>query len=105
MHRRGYLSPSTSSVPLCSPDSALENTVEAYRTLDKAKLKTELALVYELQGFKVYSGALALMQVFMENNPQDTFSETVRLLKILITNGYSRIREVLLYFKEDKNFP
>ena len=52
------------------PDSAQETSVEAYLTLDKAKLKTELAL--------------ALMQVFMENNLQDTFSENLRLLKILI---------------------
>ena len=66
------------------PDSALETTVEAYPTLDKAKLKTELSLVYENEEFKACSGALALFQVFMENNLQDTFSETVSLLKILI---------------------
>ena len=68
-----------------SPDSALETTVKAYPTLDKAKLKTELSLVYENEEFKACSGALALFQVFMENNLQDTFSETVSLLKILIT--------------------
>ena len=67
------------------PDSSLETTVEAYPTLDKAKLKTELSLVYENEEFKACSGALALFQVFMENNLQDTFSETVSLLKILIT--------------------
>ena len=67
------------------PDSVLETTVEAYPTLDKAKLKTELSLVYENEEFKACSGALALFQVFMENNLQDTFSETVSLLKILIT--------------------
>ncbi|XP_062246509.1 uncharacterized protein LOC133955604 [Platichthys flesus] len=66
-------------------DSALETTVEAYPTLDKAKLKTELSLVYENEEFMACSGALALFQVFMENNLQDTFSETVSLLKILIT--------------------
>ncbi|CAB1433771.1 unnamed protein product [Pleuronectes platessa] len=58
------------------PDSALETTVEAYPTLDKAKLKTELSLVYENEEFMACSGALALFQVFMENNLQDTFSET-----------------------------
>lgn len=66
-------------------DSALETTVEADPTLDKAKLKTDLSLVYENEEFKACSGALALFQVFMENNLQDTFSETVSLLKILIT--------------------
>jgi hypothetical protein len=55
------------------PDSALEITVEAYPTLDKAKLKTELSLVYENEEFKACSGAL------------DTFSKTFSLLKILIT--------------------
>ena len=55
------------------PDSSLETTVEAYPTLDKAKLKTELSLVYENEEFKACSGAL------------DTFSKTFSLLKILIT--------------------
>ena len=38
------------------PDSALETTVEAYPTLDKAKLKTELSeLVYENAEFKAFT--------------------------------------------------
>ena len=88
------------------PDSALETTVEAYPTLDKAKLKTELSLVYENEEFKACSGALALFQVFMENNLQDTFSETKSFKDSHHhTDDHSRIREVLLYFKEDKNIP
>ena len=59
--------------------------MEAYPTLHKAKLKTELSLVYENEEFKSCSGALAFFQVFMENNLQDTFSETVSLLEIIIT--------------------
>ena len=76
------------------PDSALETAVEAYPTLDKAKLKTELSLVYENEEFKACSGALALFQVFMENNLQDTFSETVSLLKILITTPITTAESV-----------
>ena len=45
-------------------DSAVGTTV----TLDEAKLKTELSLVCENEEFKACSGALALMQVFMEND-------------------------------------
>ncbi|XP_030212392.1 zinc finger MYM-type protein 1 isoform X1 [Gadus morhua] len=71
------------------PDSALETTVDAYPMLDKARLKTELSLIYEHEDFKGCSGALALFQVLMGNNLQDTFSETVSLLKILITTPMS----------------
>uniref|UniRef100_A0AAV2KNB2 Uncharacterized protein n=1 Tax=Knipowitschia caucasica TaxID=637954 RepID=A0AAV2KNB2_KNICA len=53
--------------------------------LNKNKLKTELSLIYSNDEFKSCSGAVALYQLFMENNLQDTFSETVALLKILIT--------------------
>lgn len=67
------------------PDSALQTTVEAYPSLDKARLKTELSLIYENEEFQSCRGALALYQVLMENNLQDTFTETVSLLNILIT--------------------
>ena len=53
--------------------------------LNKAKLRTELSLIYENDEFKACSGALTLFQFFMENNLQGTFTETVSLLKILIT--------------------
>ncbi|XP_035034439.1 zinc finger MYM-type protein 1-like [Hippoglossus stenolepis] len=67
------------------PDLALDTTVEAYPMLSKAKLKTELCLIYENNEFRACSGALTLFLFFMENNLQDTFTETVSLLKILIT--------------------
>lgn len=67
------------------PSAALNATVEAYPMLNKARLKTELSLVYENPEFEKCSGAVPLYQFFMENNLQCTFSETVKLLKILIT--------------------
>ena len=68
--------------------------------LDKARLKTELSLIYQNDDFKGCSGALALF--LMENNLQDTFTETVSLLLITTPmSTASRIREVLLYLKED----
>ena len=59
--------------------------MEAYPLPYKSKLKTELALIYSNDEFRSCSGAVALYQLFMGNNLQDTFSETVALLKILIT--------------------
>ncbi|XP_074537968.1 uncharacterized protein LOC141799561 [Halichoeres trimaculatus] len=67
------------------PEAALNTTMEAYPLLNKNKLKTELALIYSNDQFRSCSGAVALYQLFMRNNLQDTFSETVALLKILIT--------------------
>ena len=67
------------------PEAALNTTMEAYPLLNKNKLKTELSLIYSTDEFKNCSGAVALYQLFMGNNLQDTFSETVALLKILIT--------------------
>ncbi|XP_029966966.1 uncharacterized protein LOC115402534 [Salarias fasciatus] len=67
------------------PSSALEAAVEAYPMLNKAKLKTELSLIYENHEFKACSGALPLFQFFVENDLQGTFTETVTLLKILLT--------------------
>lgn len=67
------------------PDEALNTTVSSYPMLNKAKLKTELSLIYENPEFKHCCGALALYQVLMGYNLQETFSETVALLKIVIT--------------------
>ncbi|XP_073323342.1 zinc finger MYM-type protein 1-like [Pagrus major] len=66
------------------PEAALNTTMEAYPLLNKNKLKTELALIYSNDEFKSCSGAVALYHLFMGNNLQDTFSETVALLKIII---------------------
>lgn len=67
------------------PVEALNITARAYPMLNKAKLKTELSLIYESPEFKGCCGALALYQVLLKYNLQDTFSETVALLNILIT--------------------
>ena len=67
------------------PDSVLEKTVEAYPMLNLAKLKTELSYIYESSEFRACSGAVPMYQLFMENNLQSTFTETVTLLRILIT--------------------
>ncbi|XP_070822084.1 zinc finger MYM-type protein 1-like [Chaetodon trifascialis] len=67
------------------PVEALNATVRAYPMLNKAKLRTELSLIYENPEFRSCCGALALYQVLQRYNLQETFSETVALLNILIT--------------------
>ncbi|KAL1279200.1 hypothetical protein QQF64_025873 [Cirrhinus molitorella] len=67
------------------PENALSMTLKAYPVLNSNKLKTELSLIYSKEEFRTCCGAVDLLQLFMENNLVDVFSETVTLLKILIT--------------------
>uniref|UniRef100_A0A096M8U2 HAT C-terminal dimerisation domain-containing protein n=1 Tax=Poecilia formosa TaxID=48698 RepID=A0A096M8U2_POEFO len=67
------------------PEDALSNTLKAYPVLNRGKLKTELTLIYSKEEFKACCGAVGLLQLFMEKNLEEVFSETVTLLKILIT--------------------
>lgn len=83
-------------------DSERETTVEADHMLNKAKLKTELSLIYENDEFKACSDALTLFQFFMENNPQGMFTKTDSHHRI---HDNSTLREVHLNFKEDQLFP
>ncbi|XP_051790305.1 zinc finger MYM-type protein 1-like [Erpetoichthys calabaricus] len=67
------------------PEDALNTTVKAYPMLNRSKLKTELSLIYSKQEFKACRGAVDLFQLFMESSLEEVFSETVTLLKLLIT--------------------
>ncbi len=67
------------------PEEALSRTLKAYPVLNGSKLKTELSLICCKEEFRTCRGAVDLLQLFMENNPEEVFSETVTLLKILIT--------------------
>ncbi len=67
------------------PEEALSRTLKAYPVLNGSKLKTELSLIYCKEEFRTCHGAVDLLQLFMENNLEEVFSETVTLLKILIT--------------------
>ncbi|KAI2646644.1 Zinc finger MYM-type protein 1 [Labeo rohita] len=67
------------------PEDALSRTLKAYPVLDGTKLKTELSLIYCKEEFRACCGALDLLQLFMKNNLEEVFSETVTLLKILVT--------------------
>ncbi|XP_034720673.1 uncharacterized protein LOC117939438 [Etheostoma cragini] len=66
-------------------EDALSSTVKAYPMLSGSKLKMELSLIYSKEEFKACRGAVDLFQLFMENNLEEVFSETVTLLKVVIT--------------------
>lgn len=59
--------------------------------LNGSKLRTELGLIYSKEGFSSCFGAVDLFQVFMENNLEEVFSETVTLLKIIITTPMTTV--------------
>ncbi|XP_033986973.1 zinc finger MYM-type protein 1-like [Trematomus bernacchii] len=86
------------------PEAALETTVEAYPLLDKAKLKTELSLVYDNDQFRACSGAVTLLQFFLDNNLQETFTETVSLLKVLVTMATAEAERCFSTLKRIKTF-
>eukprot|EP00795_Rhopilema_esculentum_P007342 gene7342-13074_t len=70
------------------PCQILTQTVESYPILE-GKLKSELGVIYSRMEFKECCGALALLQLIEESNLAGTFSEVVKLLKILITTPMS----------------
>ncbi|KAF2900534.1 hypothetical protein ILUMI_05652 [Ignelater luminosus] len=56
-----------------------------YPTINTSKLKSELEVIYSREEFYESAGALAILQLFMNMNLLETFSESVKLLKILCT--------------------
>ncbi|XP_040198165.1 acidic leucine-rich nuclear phosphoprotein 32 family member A isoform X1 [Rana temporaria] len=67
------------------PEDALSKTLKAYPMIKGSRLKTQLSLIYSTEEFRECKGAVALFQLFMQNNLKKDFRETVTLLKILIT--------------------
>ncbi|GBM99597.1 hypothetical protein AVEN_99695-1 [Araneus ventricosus] len=53
--------------------------------LQKDRLKTELGVIYRRSDFRNMTGAISLLQFIIENNLQTTFSETYKLLLIIVT--------------------
>lgn len=89
------------------PEDALSRTLKVYPVLSGSKLKTELSLIYCKEEFRSYRGAVDLLQLFMENNLEEVFSETVTLLKILISTHMTTaevIWELLLNLEKNEDF-
>ena len=67
------------------PEKNLTETCKLYPFLNMKKLQTELTLVYSTKEFRKMSGAVAFLDFIRENNLEITFSECVKILKVLIT--------------------
>ncbi|KAJ8873489.1 hypothetical protein PR048_024307 [Dryococelus australis] len=61
------------------------NAVEAFPFINKSKLKTGLQVLNSREVLQSPSGACALLQFLLQNNLKTVFSETVALLKIILT--------------------
>ena len=71
------------------PSDALTQAILAYPVLDGEKLKTELAVLYARPDLSTSNKLTDLLQLINENNLGSTFSETVKLLQILVTTPMS----------------
>lgn len=67
------------------PQNDIVQTTKAYPFLNQKKLITELTVIYKRNDFKNLSGAVNLLKFIIANQLQDIFSETSKLLKIVIT--------------------
>ncbi|GBL86443.1 hypothetical protein AVEN_164600-1 [Araneus ventricosus] len=67
------------------PTQILDQTTDVYSMLQKDRLKTELRVIYRRSDFRNMTGAISLLQFIIENNLQTTFSETYKLLLIIVT--------------------
>ncbi|GBM23673.1 hypothetical protein AVEN_117416-1 [Araneus ventricosus] len=67
------------------PTQILDQTTEVYSMLQKDRLKTELGVIYRRSDFRKMAGAISLLQFIIENNLQTAFSETYKLLLIIVT--------------------
>ena len=56
----------------------------AYPELDKSKLKTELSVLYERKDMWAFTNVVALSKTIAQDSLHQVFSETLKLLKILV---------------------
>jgi len=67
------------------PQTYVDETIEAYPFLNKSKLQTELELIYKRTDFRSVIGAVNLLQFIIDNNLEQIFSETFKLIRIIAT--------------------
>ena len=78
----------SSSFPIfeqCFPTKAVESATASFPFLDEMKLHSELSVIYSRPKFRHGCGAIPLLRLLIESNFAETFSETVLLLKAIIT--------------------
>jgi hypothetical protein len=59
--------------------------VETFPIVDDKRLLTELEVIYKREEFRNAKGAIPILKLFLKNNLQDTFQESTKLLKIVVT--------------------
>ena len=86
--------------------STVASIVKYYPFLDSSSLTSELKVIYNRQEFRKCSGALSLLQVLVENNLGEIFSETLKLCKIVITIPMASVESERCFstLKRIKNF-
>ena len=68
------------------PEKELDEAVTIYPTLIKAQLRTELEVLYSRSDFHQADGAVAMLQILLDNNlHEDTFPQLSELLRIIVT--------------------
>lgn len=68
------------------PITILDRVVSFYPMLSKNRLKSELEILYMRSDFREISGAINLLTFLLRNNLDETFTETLKLLNIIITS-------------------
>ncbi|XP_078539195.1 zinc finger MYM-type protein 1-like [Lissotriton helveticus] len=67
------------------PEQALHEAVEVYPMLNKEDLRTELTVLYGMHVYRQATGAISLLALIHKLNMENTLTETMTLLKILLT--------------------
>nr|CAH7732862.1 unnamed protein product [Callosobruchus chinensis]CAH7733163.1 unnamed protein product [Callosobruchus chinensis]CAH7761170.1 unnamed protein product [Callosobruchus chinensis]CAH7763929.1 unnamed protein product [Callosobruchus chinensis] len=67
------------------PVTVLNEVASFYPMLSKSRLKTELEIIYSREDLKEIVGAMNLLSFILENNLNETFIETSKILKIIVT--------------------
>lgn len=67
------------------PEEAVKKVCSNYKFLDKMKLSHELSSIYSAEEFQSLSGAVSLLDFIVNNNLEKTFSESTKLLKLVLT--------------------
>ena len=67
------------------PEDLCNNSAKYYPFIEAGKLKSELRIVYSSEEFKNINSVSALYSFLIENDLEDTFSETLKMSNIVLT--------------------
>jgi hypothetical protein len=67
------------------PRTYVDETIKAYSFLNNSKLQTELEIIYKRTDFRSVIGAVNLLLFIINNNLEQIFSETFKLIRVIPT--------------------